>query len=118
MKRFLKFILKPLLKISLFYFGTVGVCFAEEHEVNNIWWSVLDGFNGGSRPTCVAENYNDRAVDAVFDLFPTSFDFNGNPARGRAILTMRPHVTYKLYAWPEGSSNPHCALRSYSMHAR
>lgn len=118
MKRFLKFFLKPLLNVAVFSLGGVGAGLADDHEIHNIWWSVLDGYNGGNRPTCVAENYNDRAVVAVFDLSPTSFDFNGNPARGRAILTMRPHVTYKLYAWPGGFSNPHCALRSYSMHVR
>jgi hypothetical protein len=113
----MKLFVKPLVTAALFSLvGGASASFADEHEVNNIWWDVLDGYNGGNQPACVAENYNDHPVDAVFDLFPTSFDYDGNPMPGRAILRMRPYVTYKLYAWPEGSTNPHCALRSSTVH--
>jgi hypothetical protein len=113
----MKLFLKSLVTAALFTLGAgAGASRADEHEVNNIWWDVQDNYNGGDQTACVAENYNDHPVDAIFDLFPTSFDLNGNPMPGRAVLTMRPYVTYKLYAWPGGSTDKHCALRSYTVH--
>lgn len=112
----MRLFLKTLLPAALLAVGAGAPCFAED-EVNNIWWDVQDNYNGGDQSACVAENYNDHTVDAVFDLFPTSFDFDGNPMPGRAVLTMRPYVTYKLYAWPAGgSADKHCALRSSTVH--
>jgi hypothetical protein len=110
--------LKMLLSAGLLTVGAgVGHSFADDHEVNNVWWSLINGYNGSHQTACVAENYNNNPVDAVFDLFPARFDFEGNPAPGRAFISMRPYVEYKIYSWPEGFSlTPQCKLRFYSVH--
>ncbi|HLW90490.1 MAG TPA: hypothetical protein VKS78_04200 [Roseiarcus sp.] len=112
--------LKTLLPTVLLTLGAgIGHGFADEREVNNIWWEVEQGYNGSHETACVAENYNDNTVDAVFDLFPASYDFNGNPMPATAVVRMRPYTTYKVFGWPEErGSDPHCALRSYSAHVQ
>jgi hypothetical protein len=114
MKRFLQTFLTAALATAG---AGVESSFADEHEVNSVWWNVQSDYNGSNRTACVAENYNDQPIDAVFDLFPGAYDFEGNPALGRAVLTMRPYVEYKLYDWANGAvPNPNCTLRSYTVH--
>src|SRR5574340_282113 len=110
MKRFLK----PLLAAAFLTVGAgVTQSFAFEQEVNNIWWALFDNYNGSNQTACVAENYNDHAVEAVFELFPTSSDYYGNPMPSRMVVMMRPYQTYKLFGWPNvGGPGPRCELRS------
>ena len=94
MERFLK----PLLCAAVAIIGAgAGQCFAEQ-EVGNIWWSLYDDYNGSNQSACVAENYNDHAVDALFEVSPTSYDFDGNPVPGRMLVTMAPYQTYKVFS--------------------
>ena len=94
-----------------------GPSFAQEREVNDIWWSLYDHYNGG-QPACVAENYNDHPVDAVFEVFPAVYDEDGDPMRSRIVVTLTPYQTYKVYelANPAGPG-PRCDLRAYGAHA-
>lgn len=110
MKRLLKLVLSAA-------FLTVGAgagqSFAFEREVNNVWWAVFDNYNGSNQTACVAENYNDHPVTAVFELFPTSFDYYGNPRPSRMVVTLSPFQTYKLYGWANVTGpGPRCELRS------
>jgi hypothetical protein len=105
---------KTLLSAVVLVIGTgVASGFAEEREVNNIWWNLDD--NDGGQTVCVAENYNDYPVDAVFNVFPAAFDPDGNPMPNTATITMTPYVEYKLYRWDNvAGPGPQCALLSYS----
>jgi hypothetical protein len=109
--------LKKLLLAGIVSIGAgAGYSFAEEHVVNNVWWGLIYNYNGSSQTACVAKNYNINPVKTVFDFFPARFDFEGNPAPGRAHIFMRPYVEYLIYIWPKGFSvTPHCNLRSYSL---
>jgi hypothetical protein len=110
--------LKTLVSASIFAVALgIGSAFAEEREVNNIWWDVQRDDDGGDHQTCVAENFNDHPVEAVFDLFPAAQDPDGNPMPRTAVLTMTPYVTYKIYGWPE-NSDAHCSLRSATVYAQ
>jgi hypothetical protein len=110
--------LKTLLSASVFAAALgIGFAFAEEREVNDIWWDVQSDDDGGDHKTCVAENFNDHPVEAVFDLFPAAQDPDGAPMPRTAVLTMKPYVTYKIYNWPEGS-DAHCSLRSVTVYSQ
>ena len=114
--------MKRFLKSAVFAaFLTVGVgtgqSFAFEQEVNNIWWALYDNYNGSEQSACIAENYNDHAVDAVFELFPASADVDGNPGPAHMVLMMRPHQTYKVFGWANAPGpGPRCELRSATVH--
>ncbi len=114
----MKPVVKALLSATLLIAGAgIGRSFADEREVNNIWWNLDSDYNDTHQTVCVAENYNDYPVDAVFEVYPGTFDLEGNPVPGTAVLSMRPYVTYKLFGWPDGSGPDHrCALRSYTVH--
>ena len=104
----------PLLSAALL--AVAGPSFANEREVANIWWNLDDDYNG-NQTACVAENYNDHAVDAVFDLFPAAYDPDGNPMPDRIVVTLNPYQTTKLYTWANAPGpGPRCDLRSYSAH--
>ena len=109
--------LKTLLSAALLTGGAgIGRSFADEQEVHNIWWNLDSDYNDSHQTACVAENYNDYTVDAVFDLFPTSFDFYGNPMPSRTVVTMRPYVQYKLFGWANTTGpGPRCTLRSFTV---
>ena len=65
----------------------------------------------------MAENYNEHAVDAVFDLFPVAVDPDGDPMPSRVVVTLSPYQTVKLFTWANGPGpGPRCDLRSYSAH--
>ena len=114
MKRFLK----PVVFAAFLTVGAgTGPSFAFEQEVNNIWWALYDNYNGSPQSACIAENYNDHAVDAVFELFPASADPDGNPGPAHMVVTMRPYQTYKVFGWPnETGPGPRCELRSVTVH--
>ena len=98
---------KMLLSAGLLTVGAgVGHSFADDHEVNNVWWGLISGYNGSHQTACVAENYNNNPVDAVFDLFPARFDFKGNPAPGRVFISMRPTSNTKFIAGRKVSASP------------
>jgi len=108
---------KTLLSAVLLTVGSgVAHSFANEQEVNNIWWNLQDNYNGGGQTVCVAENYNDFPVEAVFNVFPAAFDEDGNPMPNRAVISMKPYVEYKLYRWDNVSGpGPQCGLLNYSV---
>lgn len=116
MKRFLI----PLLSAAVLTVGAgTRLCFAfaNEQEVNDIWWSLYDDYNGSDRPACVAENYNEHPVDAVFEVFPASYDFDGNPQPSQMVVTLAPYQTTTLFSWANGAGpGAHCDLRSYTVH--
>src|SRR5579863_1805912 len=90
--------------------------FAQEREVNDIWWSLYDHYDGGAA-ACVAENYNDHPIDAEFEVFPAVYDEDGNPAPRRMVVTLAPYQTYKVYEWDAAAGpGPRCDLRSYGAH--
>jgi hypothetical protein len=105
------------LALAAFSIAGPGVVHCAADERDDIWWELVSDYNGSNQTVCLVENNNDFAVHAVFELSPTRFDFDGNPLPGRVIVILRPHMTYKLYAWPN-SFNPHCSLRSYAAHNR
>jgi hypothetical protein len=113
MQRFLKI----LLSAGLLTAGTgVSLGLAEEKEINNVSWELQN--NDGGQTTCVAENYNDFAVDAVFDLFPAIVDYNGQPMPTQKVVTMQPGVEYNVFSWNNASAagpGPHCTLRFYTV---
>ena len=111
-------LVKPLLSAALLVIGAgAGQSFADEREVNNIWWELDDGYNGSNQTACVAENYNDHAVDAVFDVFPAAYDYDGGPMPRQIVVTLNPFETTKLYSWANGAGpGPRCELLSYSLH--
>jgi hypothetical protein len=113
MKRFLK----SLAAAAVLTVGAgAGQCFAEQ-EVGNIWWSLYDDYNGSNQSACVAENYNDHAVDALFEVSPTAYDFDGNPLPDRMLVTMAPYQTYKIFGWVNATGpGPRCNLLSYTVH--
>jgi len=108
---------KTLLSAVVLIVGTgVASSFANEREVNNIWWNLED--NEGNQTVCVAENYNEFPVDAVFNVFPAGFDPDGSPMPSTAEITMRPYVEYKLYRWDNvAGPGPQCSLLTYSASA-
>jgi len=110
---------KILLSIVVLTLGAgVTHSSASEHEVGNIWWSLQDNYDGGHQTVCVAENYNDFPVEAVFSVFPTDADDDGNPLANQAVITMKPYEQYKLYRWTDASGpGPQCSLLNYSVRA-
>ena len=114
MRRFLK----PLLSAAVLTVGAgAGPCFAYEQEVGNIWWSLYDNYNWSGQAACVAENYNDHTVDALFEVSPTSYDFDGSPVPNRMLVTLAPYQTYKIFGWANGTGpGPRCNLLSYTVH--
>jgi len=105
---------KTLLSTVVLIVGSrIASGFADEREVNSIWWSLED--DEGSQSVCVAENYNEFPVDAVFKVFPAAFDADGDPMPSTAAITMRPYVEYKLYRWDNvAGPGPQCSLLTYS----
>ncbi|PPQ35526.1 hypothetical protein CH337_13165 [Rhodoblastus acidophilus] len=85
---------------------------AFEREVNNVWWAVYEHYNGGDQTACIAENYNDQPVQAVFEVFPAAADFDGGPAPGRMLVTLAPYQTIKIWGWADAPGpGPRCELR-------
>jgi hypothetical protein len=114
MQRFVKILLS-----AGFLTAGIGVqhALAEEQEKNNVSWELQNNYNDTHQTTCTAENYNEFAVDAVFEVFPAAYDDNGVPMAVRTLVTMQPYTEYQVYNWPENVAGPgpHCALRSYSV---
>jgi hypothetical protein len=116
-------ILKILVSAGLFSTAaSVPLALADEQEINNVSWELKN--NEGGQTTCVAENYNQFPVDAVFELFPAAFDGDGAPMPTRKIVTMQPGVEYNVFSWTNASApsggpgptpGPHCALRFYTV---
>ncbi len=112
MKRFPK-----LLMSAAFLTLGSGQGFAFEQEVSNVWWAVFDNYNGSNQTACVAENYNNHPVDAVFDVFPGASDVAGTPAPSRMVVTMAPYQQYKLFGWVSAAGpGQRCDLRSFTVH--
>ena len=109
MKRFRK----SVVAAAFLSLAAAGQGFAYEREVNNVWWAVFDNYNGSDQTACIAKNYNDHAVDAVFDLFPTGADDYGNPMPSRMVVHLEPYQTYKVWGWANADGpGPRCELRS------
>jgi hypothetical protein len=114
MKRFLK----VLPAAALLIVGTtMGRSFAEENEANDISWNLENNYNDSHQTVCVAENYHEYPVDAVFDVFPADFDPAGNPMPDRTVITMKPYVEYQVFRWASDYSGPgpRCDLLNYSV---
>jgi hypothetical protein len=112
MKRFLQFGLAAFFSVA----AGAGQSFAFQQEVNNIWWALFDNYNWSNQTACVAENYNNHAVTAVFELFPVAFDPYGNPLPRRMVITLQPYQFYKLYSWANvPGPGPRCELRSSTL---
>lgn len=89
-----------------------GPALAFEREVNNVWWAVYDNYNGGGQTACIAENYNDYPVQAVFDVFPAATDPDGAPAPAHTAVTLAPFQTQKIWSWANiPGPGPSCELR-------
>ena len=117
MRRFLT----ALPSAALLILGTtVGQGFADENEANDISWNLDSNYNDSHQTVCVAENYNEYTVDAVFDVYPADFDPAGNAMPDRAVITMKPYVEYQVYRWAADYSGPgpRCNLVNYSVTVR
>lgn len=106
---------------ALLIVGTsIGQGFAEENEANDISWNLDNNYNDSHQTVCVAENYNQYPVDAVFEVFPADYDAAGAPMPNRAVIRMKPYVEYQVYRWASDYSGPgpRCALVNFSATVR
>ncbi len=117
----MKCFLEVLPAAAILIVGTmVGQSFANDREVNDIWWNLETNYYGSQQTVCIAKNYNYYPVTAVFNTFPGADDPDGNPMPTRAVITMQPYVEYRVYSWPADYTGPgpHCELLSYSVSAQ
>ncbi|HEY1941459.1 MAG TPA: hypothetical protein VGH40_04985 [Roseiarcus sp.] len=93
----------------------VGPSFAS--ETNDISWNLENNYNGSNQTVCVAENYNDYPVNAVFNIFPANYDPDGNALPNTTVVTLRPYTEYRVFSWAADYSGPgpNCALVHYSV---
>jgi hypothetical protein len=81
-------------------------------QANNVWWEIVRDWSSGQL-VCVAENLNPNPLNARFDVFPDRFDNDGRPLHGKTMLSMRPHIQYRVFGWLDGSRPaPRCELEA------
>jgi hypothetical protein len=101
---------------ALLFVLSCGPSFADGWEVDHIWWNLVQNYNHSRWTVCIAENFNNYTVNAVFDIYPAGTDHNGKPAHGKATPKMVPYTMYRLFGWPDGSKpDPACVLKSHSV---
>ncbi|MBV8474451.1 MAG: hypothetical protein JO234_13620 [Hyphomicrobiales bacterium] len=86
-------------------------------EVNDISWNLETNYNGGNQTVCIAENYHNYPVTAVFNVYPAAYDPDGNPAPTTAVVTLPPYTESRVFSWAAGYSGPgpNCSLLNYSV---
>jgi hypothetical protein len=90
---------------------------AFEREVNDVWWAVYDNYDGGGQTACIAENYNEHPVEAVFEVFPVATYRNGAPASAHVGVTLAPFQTQKIWSGANiPGPGPSCELRDSLTH--
>ncbi len=112
MKRFPKAISLAALLVAG---AGVGPSFAS--EVNDISWNLENNYYGSNQTVCVAENYHDYPVNAVFNIYPANYDPDGNPLPNTTVVTLPPYTESRVFSWASDYSGPgpNCSLLHYSV---
>jgi hypothetical protein len=97
--------------------AAVGPSFANGAE--NLFWGLETDFGDNIKTVCVAENYNNYPVDAVFEISPSRYDRFGNLLQTTTRVTLTPYTESLVFTWGPGypGPGPECALLHVSVSA-